>query len=254
MTALNVAYIVADQTDQFFDFSVQSAIPVADRFVFVIDRPDAHTWDVIEKAMSVKPTILLHRKYEHESKSADGKQRNHYLDWLKNNAVGEWVLVLDTDEVLSDDAYQLKEITLQDETQCFNIRMRHIIWGACLEDATREVHVVPHRFFKVKPALSYPLVEHPILQGHEQVGQVMQPQIWHFNIVKGLLSEIAKYKKQCVKSNMHSPEELKQWHAMHLLGDFPVKKFSAEELPRNIKKHLCVSDSGEPELYEEKSD
>ena len=88
MVNVNVCYIVNDRTDDWFRFSVLQSAKIANRFVFVVDRPDAGTWDVLELAQSLKPTVILHSKYLHESKNADGTFRSVYLDWLKLNADG----------------------------------------------------------------------------------------------------------------------------------------------------------------------
>ena len=249
MTKLNVACIVADTTDHWFDLSVQSALPVADRFVFIIDKPDAHTWSVIEKAQETKQVIIIHKKYEHESKQADGMQRTAYLEWLKKNAEGEFALVLDTDEVLSDNCTDL--FKYMQEEACWNVRMRHVWYGLGLEDATVEKHYVPRRFFKIIPTLSYPLVEHPILTGHDAVLQVDDVCIWHMNVVKGVLEELRKYKVQCKKSNIHGPEQLLNWHKMHVLGGGIIKQFDTSTLPKIVKEYCCIGERGESVLHGE---
>ena len=250
MTMFNVCYIVNDHCDEWFKMSVKQAGLIADRFVFVIDRPDQFTWDVIEQAQGLKQTVILHARYLKESKTADGTFRTVYLDWLKSNADGEWALVLDTDEVLSDYCYHLISRTRQNEIGCFDIKMRHVWWSLGLEDASVKKHMVPRRLFKVKAGLCYPFVEHPKLEGWEQVGEVEDVQIWHMNVVKGLLSEIAKYKTQCVKSNIHSPEMLLAWHNLHVMGNVPVIRFNLAELPKVVRDFACINDDGSSKLYQ----
>ena len=223
---------------------------LADRFVFVIDKPDSHTWQVIEKVQEKKPTIILHKKYEHESKKADGLQRSVYLDWLKNNCVNDWCLVLDTDEVMSDNWHEIIKYTQQSDLNVFDVRMRHLIWNLGMEDATLPIHRVPRRFFKISSTLGYPLVEHPILQGYDETGVIDDVTIWHSSITKGLLEEVRKYKKQCWKSNMHTPEMLKQWHELHIKGYLPAKFIDLKDLPTIVKNFFCLNENGETILYE----
>ena len=248
---LNVAYIVADKTDAWFDMSVKQASQIADRFVFVIDRPDAHTWEVIEQAQSVKPTVVLHNRYATESKNADGSQRTIYLQWLKKNALGEHALVLDTDEILSDNSHDLFKYLALPDVNCFDIRMRHIWFGLSIEDCSFNPHMVNRRLFRVSADLSYPLVEHPILEGKINLGEIKDVQIWHLNVVKGVLSEVHKYKVQCKKSNIHTPEELLGWHLWHVMGANPsLRRFDVKELPKIVRDYCCINEKGEPILYE----
>lgn len=250
MTDLNVCYIVADKTDEWFRLSVEQAALVADRFVFVVDRPDDFTWDVIEKAQALKPTVILHSRYRNESKKADGLYRNVYLDWLKRNALDEWALVLDTDEILGDECQTIKRFMLEKDIHAYDVRMRHVWWTLSTEDASVQPHRVAKRFFRVQIGLHYPLVEHPILEGADSL-PLDDIQIWHFNVVKGVLCEIAKYKKQCWKSNIHSPAQLAQWHAMHVLGQTQiVKPFSAGELPKIVREFACIDENGQPVFHQ----
>lgn len=245
---LNVCYIVADQTDKWFELSVRNAARVADRFVFVIDMPNAYTWKVIEFAQSLKPVVLLHKKYERESKKADGNQRTAYLDWLKNNALHEWALVLDTDEIVSDNAHALAK-RFKGDIECYDVRMHHLWWTLGTEDATVEKHFVPRRFFKVLPTIDYPSVEHPILQGYVDIGKVEDVAIFHFSVTRGTLEEIRKFKTQCLKSNIHGPDQLRLWHAWHVLGTAPLKRFDVRLLPQCVKDFACIDERGEPVLY-----
>ena len=93
---------------------------------------------------------------------------------------------------------------------------------------------------------------HPTLQGYAQLGIIDDCQIWHMNVVKSLLSEISKYKKQCEKSNIHTQQELLLWHAWHVLGTNLLKRFDMKELPQVVKDFACINDLGEPKLYEVK--
>ena len=248
---LNVCYIVNDKTDEWFKMSVKQASMIADRFVFVIDRPDSFTWDVLEYAQELKPTVLLHAKYLKNSKTADGQFRTVYLDWLKNNSVGDWALVLDTDEVLSDNCYHLLSYTRQSLYFCYDIRMVHIWWSLGFEDSTVPKHFVQRRMFKVTPDLCYPYVEHPLLAGSTSFNIVEDVIIWHMNVVKSLISEIEKYKKQCVKSNMHTPEMLRSWHFLHILGGNPISKVNPAGLPGIVREFACIDDKGDPVFYKE---
>lgn len=249
MVKLNTCYIVRDETDEIFELSVRNVMPITDRFIFVIDRPDFNTWKVIEMAQESKPVITLHHRYLHESKQADGLQRLVYLDWLKKNAEGESALILDSDEIIADNSHDL--LKYLDQDCAYNVRMEHLWWALGLADATFEKHYVPKRLFKIKPGLSYPLVEHPILQGHEDTRIVDDVTIFHFNVLKGILEELRKYKVQCKKSNIHTREQLLTWHLWHIIGsNIPLRQFNPVILPRIVRDYFCIDDNGQPKFWE----
>ena len=120
--------------------------------------------------------------------------------------------------------------------------MRHLFFSFGFEDATLEKHFVPLRLFKIKKGLSYPAVEHPILQGYnlEECKVLDLVNVWHFGSLQGMPSEILKWEKQCWKSNIHTPEMLNHWKNMHLFGSMPLKVVNAEELPFCVKRRLKI--------------
>ena len=52
---------------------------------------------------------------------------------------------------------------------------------------------------------------------------------------------LKKYKNHTAKSNIHKSEYLTQWYHSHLLGEYPVKKFDANELPKVIADHFLIN-------------
>src|SRR3990167_644470 len=120
--------------------------------------------------------------------------------------------------------------------------MHHVFWTLSTEDATYPDHFVPRRLFYIKQGLSYPFVEHPLLQGYELPGIIPDVAIWHFGPTRGILEEVRKYKTQCAKSNIHSPEQLAQWHQWHILGLLPAKRFDVMRLPKIVREHCCIKE------------
>src|SRR3990167_7972753 len=53
--------------------------------------------------------ILINNDYNQEDKGANGKQRNFYLNYLKENYPDDWVLCLDVDESI-EDLSKIKEV------------------------------------------------------------------------------------------------------------------------------------------------
>jgi len=117
--------------------------------------------------------IIIERDYQHDSsiKNANSNQRNFYLDYLKKNHLGDYCLALDADEVCDENVYRLKEVIKELETMdainnvavLSSPEMVHFIQDLGHEDATREKHYCPNRFFKITEDLYYPDGEHPVL-------------------------------------------------------------------------------------------
>lgn len=238
MTNLIAAYIVRDEPDYLFELSVKSVVGLFDGIVFVIDQPSEQNWKIIDSVPSQK-RIVLHNKYWKDSKGADGRQRNVYLNYLKKSFVNSWCLVIDTDEVLSDNGYFLRELLWQDQVNVFSVHMEHFFWNLGIADATLPQHFVPARFFKITPQLSYDEVEHPILKGYEGgVALLDQVTLFHYGPTRGLQDEIKKYRTQTVKSNIHTPEQLGQWHDFHIMGRLPIKEFKFEQHPLVVQEYF----------------
>src|SRR3990167_3866857 len=230
------ATIVADEFDDWFPLMIES-INWTDYQVFVIDRSEPRVWEAIEKA---KNPLVIHQPYLHDGRNADGKQRNAYLRALKDNFLGHWCLVVDTDEVLGDEHNLLKETMLMASEDCFDVKIRHFFYNLAFEDATLPEHYCPRRLFKITNDLWYPEVEHPVLQGVQVVGKFNKVEFFHYGPTKGVWTELRKYKKQLLKSNMHTPEQLEEWRQLHVEGKMPLVQFPVDKHPSSVKKTFGV--------------
>lgn len=236
MSKLIVAYIV-EKDEDVFELSYNSIKNVADSVV-IIDGNKHELLYPIEKG------VQLHSPYPHELKEANGKQRNKYIRELQNLFEGDWCLVLDADEVV-DKPEMIKKTIEELEKQnidCASIHMRHFIGNLANEDATQEQHFVPCRLFKVTKDLSYPEVEHPVLQGFKTHAHTNGFCVWHLAYAREMFRLKNKYNNHMEKSNIHTPQYLEQWYHAHLLGEYPVKKVDPQELPKVIKDHFQMND------------
>ena len=228
------AMIVRDEFDPWLQLSLNSLVATVDDVIVIADKPDERTMALLMNA----GCNIIHHRYDHESKGADGRQRNAYLSWLQKHALGDWVLVLDSDEVLSDNSYLYRELMMDERNagECHSLRIRHAVWTLGLEDATVPEHYVGRRLFKVTKDLSYTEVEHPVLQGVTNDALYDGAQIWHFSRTRGVFEERAKLAKQRIKSNIHSKEQLDHWRRMWIFGQAPVKQFNKSELPKSVRE------------------
>jgi len=191
-----------------------------------------------KEGFDIKKYQFIQNTYDQNDSKMNGKQRNFYLDYLKEDHMGEWVLILDADEIV-EDLGKIKEFvnTVQPEAEdiLFSVKMRHLIGDLGHEDATQPAHFVPHRLFKITEDLSYPEVEHPVLQGKEKrSANIMPTTIWHLAYIPNMWEIKKRYDNHLAKSNMHTPEYLKQWRNAHLFGTYPKSQISPVELPKQL--------------------
>lgn len=129
----------------------------------------------------------------------------------------------------------------------WDVHIRHLIQDLAHEDSVVPHHRVPRRLFKIEDDLHYPLVEHPVLQGNfTEVGNCDVATIFHLAYIPNLWQLKKRYENHLAKSNMHTPEYLKDWYEAHLFGVYPRKHFNIEELPEIILNEFGID---KEELY-----
>ena len=182
---------------------------------------------------------IIENPYDQEDKAMNGKQRNFYLNYLKQNYPNDWALCLDADEVC-EDIGKVKEFIQTASEGLYSVKMRHFIGNLGFEDATQQIHYALNRLFKISNAIEYPLVEHPVLQG-SPTGATICTTIFHLAYIQGLFDIKKKYENHLAKSNMHTPEYLDNWKDMHILGAYPTKPVNLLEIPEIILKNFNIN-------------
>ena len=186
--------------------------------------------------------------FDKEDSNAISKQRNFYLNYLKENySENDWVLVLDADEVLDTNGInKLKEYIKSGMSDIYSIKMRHLMNNLVFEDSTKPFHFVPNRLFKLSSAIKYPEGEHCILNGELGEGKIANTQIWHLAYLGGAWAVKKRYDQQKLRNNGHPEDFLNDWNKAHLLGQYPVKQFNPVELPETILSNFGID---RDELY-----
>ena len=185
---------------------------------------------------------IFNNGWDETDPATNGKCRNRYLEHLKKNYPNDWCLVLDEDEVV-EDLSKIKEFINQKDRKpgIYNVKMRHLIGDLGHEDATKLVHVVPRRLFKISEAKKYPLQSHPVLnvtktELGETMGACLDTTIWHLGHLPVLYLDyiLKRYKQHANDSVMHSLVFLNQWKINHLFGHYPSKEINPMELPKQL--------------------
>ncbi len=240
---LNVV-IMGQNCEKFIGMCLES-VKKADNIIYCDGGSD--DFKMVRKIEEMRESgiIIIGNYYNQEDKEMNGKQRNFYLDYLKKNHMGEWVLVLDADEVV-DNLGKIKEyvnlVTEDADDIIMSVKMRHFIGDLGHEDATVPEHFVPHRLFKIREELFYPLGEHPVLncKGEGRSGKFYATTIWHLAYCPNMWDIKKRYDNHMKKSEMHTPQFLHQWYMAHLFGKYPKSEINPTDIPEPILKEFNI--------------
>lgn len=236
MEKLVVMIMGAGNNMKFIDMCVNSTRD-ADEIVFL----DSGNNDGTSEYLNEHNIKTIFRQYDENDKNWNGKQRNFYLNYLKENYPDDWALCLDADEVV-EDLSKIKEFIQTVPKGVYSVKMRHFIGDLGHEDSTIKTHFVPNRLFKIECADKYPEVEHPVLISKEgcQVAGTTCTTIWHLAYVPNLWEIKKRYENHLKKSNMHTPEFLHQWYKAHLFGQYPRKPIDLRDIPEVILREFSL--------------
>ncbi len=234
---LNVV-IMGQNCEKFIGMCIDSVIK-ADKVIFCDGGSTDGT--MFEVKRRIHEDNIIENKYDQEDKGMNGKQRNFYLDYLKKNHMGEWVLCLDADEVLEDFGIEkIKKMVFPGkENMILSPRIHHFIGDLGHEDFTQDQHHVFFRLFKITENLSYPLVEHPLLQGEGQYGNI-SVHIWHLRECLGIFKTQEKNENNLKKSQIHNKLYLDWWYKSMLMGTYPKKQVYYGAIPTPIKQRFGI--------------
>ena len=241
--------------------SNDNTLKIVEDFQYNIQMADKYINN--EQLGSYNCVKIINNKYNQEDLGMNGKQRNFYLSYLKQNYPNDWCLVLDADEVV-EDLNELKKLIQTYPDGIYSVKMRHLIGDLSHEDSLQETHWVLNRLFKISEVVGYPEVEHPILQGYgtdwmleknkievdsDKITKLFKTDlttIWHLAYIPGMWDIKKRYDNHMKKSNIHTPQYLKQWYHSHLFGTYPRKQFNPVELPEVILNKFGIN---KDELY-----
>ena len=201
-----VVVIMGQNCEKFIKMSLES-VKGADAIVYCDGGSTNKFWyngSLVEKFRKID---IIENKYDQEDKAMNGKQRNFYLDYVKENYPDYWCLAIDADEVV-DDLSKIKKL-IQGKDAVYNVNMRHFIGDLGHEDSTQERHYVLHRLFKINQAIKYPEVEHPVLEIRSPAILTNCTTIWHLAYIPNLFnSGVLTSLIVCTNSSINLPISL----------------------------------------------
>ncbi|MHA1876754.1 MAG: hypothetical protein ACTSUC_09960 [Promethearchaeota archaeon] len=183
---------------------------------------------------------IIENHYDQDDPKMNGRQRNIFLNYVKEKYPNWWCLAIDADEVV-EDLNKIKKFI--NNPNClnglYNVHMRHFIGNLGHEDATQKEHLVLRRLFKISSAEKYPEVEHSVLEG-PYMGDFKETTIWHLSYIPNMWEIKKKYENHLKKSNIHTPFYLKEWYWRHLFGHYPNKPINLIEIPKIILNEFNI--------------
>jgi 2-polyprenyl-3-methyl-5-hydroxy-6-metoxy-1,4-benzoquinol methylase len=245
-----VSVIMGDNCSKFIDMNFKSVLD-SDKIIFCWGMEDIPTLNKFNEWKEKYPDKfeLIQNKYIQGDNAMNGKQRNFYLKFAQENYPGWFCLALDADEVV-EEFNKLREwinkfgVILKNTYPCISVRMRHFIGDLGHEDATLPEHFVPRRLFYIIDGLNYPEVEHPVLNYAKKQSpenwNCRATTIWHLAYIPNLWDIKKRYENHLKKSNMHTPEYLRNWYKSHLFGEYPISKIDKNDIPKIILEEFNI--------------
>jgi hypothetical protein len=247
-----IVCIMGDSCGRTMDMCIKSVLE-ADKIVFCWGMKDQLTQIKLNewKEKLGDKLEIISNKFDQEDKQMNGKQRNYYLEHLKKNYKDNYVLCLDSDEVV-EDISKIKDFINKEPHGIYSVKMRHFIGDLGHEDSVNKKHFVLNRLFYINYAKEYPLGEHPVLKAREGVNVISGTEcttIWHLAYVQNMWEIKKRYENHLNKSEIHTPGFLKQWYYAHLFGQYPRTPVNPIEIPQIILDEFGVD---KDEFYFEK--
>lgn len=180
---LSVAWIVRDEM-AFLPQSIESVNEIADELVFVLDtRSKDGTREFLSGLAEIDPRVKLYGRVW--DKGALQKQ------FLREQCGMEWILFLDGDEVVSDNAYLIKRAIKAWEINVFSFLGHHYINHLGVEDSTNSQHLWEMRLIRNVAGVRFTGENHALLWGPAYVlghhALINDVRIHHFGYVKNLV-------------------------------------------------------------------
>lgn len=216
MTTLSVCYIVLNE-EEFIEASIKSVLDWADEVIVVDGGSKDGTLEIIDSFKNNKIKVF-HKKWANDF----GSQRNYALSF----ATSDFVLQLDSDEVIGDNGFLIKEIlTKNPNLPVYDMEYIHFIRDLGHIDATLEKHIGVNRVFK-REGTSYKRHLHELAENPSWTskGLIDMVKIYHLGYLKNITTISKKYKMNLErKSPIHTKEYLQTWRNLHLFGKYPVR-------------------------------
>ena len=246
MTSISVGYITTDNDIPFLLMSIEQIETYVDEIIIIQNSMGDNTNKLINY-------IKGRDKYKHIITKYSGNNGSEYNKILRYVS-SEWLLILDSDEVISDNAYLLRDYAKENKFNCYSIRMNHCVYDLAHIDSSlagdynttdnKYDHYVIKRFFKMKKGIHWDDTEHSTIQGFDinELGLISDVIIWHYGKAKNVLELRDKYRMNLSRSTIHNKAYLDGWYFNHLIGSYPRKIINIKEHPGVVRREFYINE------------
>jgi len=241
MTKLSVAIMIKNEIE-FIECCYNSIKNVADEIIIVIDDKSTDgTIEFVKELLKTDDKIKLHI----ETWRGGAKQKQ----FLKEQCTEDWILFLDGDEVLSDNAevplkkliehpYVIDDNGTKHNFNYYNIRSHHFIYGFGAEDVTVPKHFHEARLIKNDSKFNFVGHNHAMVKGHENLHglSISNLRIYHYGSCKNMDRIRHKLKKDLRIDQFNRKEYTRSWAKFNYTLKYPVKHYSLNDHPNTVKE------------------
>ena len=231
---------------EWISMSLRSAMQHADEIIIMDDMSTDNTKKIIDKIADDRV-----KYYKQDFGRHFGNQRQAAYE----KATGDWILWLDSDEALSDDAREAIDhsiATADDKGVCgLNIRYIHLLNNLDKIDNSEGVHLGILRLHRNLEDIKLTRVTHALPEHIEFTRAVMDAMsivIFHLGYAYDSLKNYIRFKRNIMRSTIHSPVKLLGWRDWRFGKDYPSAAFDPNLLPEQVKQHFKLGNYDIEEL------
>lgn len=228
-----------NEAEYFLKECVQSMLQVCDEVVAIDTGSMDESLNVLSSLND--PRVRLYRRMW-----SSPRDYTIIKNWGIGLCSGDWVLSMDADEVLDDNAALIrKAVEESGGVECFSLRGRHYINHLAQEDATVAQHIWAFRLFRNHGGIRYPEgTMHGLPQGF-RTHAVLEPVfIHHYGYVRNQCFNLQRFENNMRKLEMHTPDAMRGWLKSHVAGNYAVQPVSTKLHPSFIRKKFHLEEVG----------
>jgi len=228
---LSVVYIIRND-EEFLRESLLSIDKIADEIIIVLDKRSNDGTRQILQDMKDERYKIIEREWD-----CGAKQK----DFAVKQATKDWILCMDGDEVLSDNAEILKDYMARKDVNSYDIQGHHFIYHLGLEDATFDEHFWMCKLVRNNGKICFEGNNHALMAGWDKpIEKITDVRVLHFGYVKHLHKIMCKYNLDMKTKQIHSQRYIDGWKDAHIFGKYPIKLFNVADLPETICKKFRI--------------
>ena len=239
------------------DMSLESALSFADEVVVLDGGSTDKTVSIIKQFQEKNPGKINYldglkvcpEAYEEQLKDDYGRvlQNGNFgmmRQCLVDNASGDWIFMLDSDEAVSDNAREelIRHAENKENFDIFDVPYIHFVGDFKHIDNSEAIHVGISRFFKKIDGIKFSRYNHALPEGNfTKKAAFHNVNIFHLGYAMNLFDIWVRYKRNMLKSEIHFGINQCFWRDWHYFN-YPKTEshIHPSKLPKAIQKRFDI--------------